>query len=56
LGSRTTRGNFRTGCAFEAEKSVKLVAEDFEIDKEAVGQAIAFEEQLRAGAGLEDQT
>lgn len=40
--------------AFQAEKSVALVAEDFDLDKEAVNQAIAFEERLRAGAGVED--
>lgn len=42
--------------AFDAEKSVALVAEDFEIDPESVNQAIAFEERLRAGAGFENQT
>jgi uncharacterized protein (DUF433 family) len=41
--------------AFEAEKSVGFVAEDFEVDKEGVTQAVAFEERLRAGAGFEDQ-
>jgi uncharacterized protein (DUF433 family) len=41
--------------AFEAEKSTVLVANDFEIDQEAVNQAIAFEEKLRGGAGLENQ-
>jgi uncharacterized protein (DUF433 family) len=41
--------------AFEAEKSTMLVANDFEIDQEAVNQAIAFEEKLRGGVGLENQ-
>jgi uncharacterized protein (DUF433 family) len=41
--------------AFDAEESVGLVAEDFEIDQEAVNQAIAFEERMRTGAGVEDQ-
>jgi uncharacterized protein (DUF433 family) len=41
--------------AFEAEKSLAMVAEDYEIDEQAVSQAIAFEERLRAGAGVEDQ-
>jgi len=41
--------------AFEADKNVRLVAEDFDIDQEAVNQAVAFEERLRAGTGIEDQ-
>ena len=41
--------------AFDAEKNVAAVAEDYEIDDEAVNQAIAFEERLRVGAGVEDQ-
>lgn len=41
--------------AFEAEKNAKNVAEDFEVDEEAVSQAIAFEKRLRSGAGIEDQ-
>jgi uncharacterized protein (DUF433 family) len=41
--------------AFEADNSIGIVAEDFEIDREAVGQAVAFEQRLRAGAGFEDQ-
>src|SRR3984893_5113282 len=42
--------------AFEAARQVAIVAEDFDIDRDAVNQAIAFEERLRAGAGVEDQT
>jgi uncharacterized protein (DUF433 family) len=42
--------------AFEAERQVRAVADDFEIDVEAVNQAIAFEDRLRAGAVIEDQT
>jgi len=42
--------------AFESERQVAIVAEDFDIDRDAVNQAIAFEERLRAGAGVEDQT
>lgn len=41
--------------AFQADESASDVAEDFEIDEEAVNQAIAFEKRLRAGAGFEDQ-
>jgi uncharacterized protein (DUF433 family) len=41
--------------AFEAERQVANVAEDFDIDQEAVNQAIAFEQRLRAGVGIEDQ-
>jgi uncharacterized protein (DUF433 family) len=40
--------------AFEAEGSVENVADDFELDKEAVEQAIAFEERLRGGTLIED--
>jgi len=42
--------------AFHAEGSVAQVAEDFEIDVEAINQAIDFEERLRAGEWLEDKT
>jgi hypothetical protein len=41
--------------AFQAEKATGLVAEDFEVDEEAVTQAVGFEERLLAGAGFEDQ-
>jgi uncharacterized protein (DUF433 family) len=41
--------------AFEAEQQVRSVVDDFEIDQEAVNQAIAFEQRLRAGAGIENQ-
>ncbi len=41
--------------AFQAEKSIGLVSEDFEVDEDAVRQAVGFEERLRAGAGFEDQ-
>ena len=42
--------------AFEAEREVQMVAEDFEVDQDAVSQAIAFEERLRrVGVGVEDQ-
>jgi uncharacterized protein (DUF433 family) len=42
--------------AFEAERQVAIVADDFDIDLDAVNQAIAFEERLRVGIGVEDQT
>lgn len=41
--------------AFQAEGRIGPVAEDFDIDEEAINQAIAFEERLRAGVGFEDQ-
>jgi uncharacterized protein (DUF433 family) len=41
--------------AFQAEGSIGLVAGDFELEEDAVNQAIAFEERLRTGAGVEDQ-
>jgi uncharacterized protein (DUF433 family) len=41
--------------AYDAEQSIQLVSEDFEIDREAVRQAITFEKKLRAGGGVEDQ-
>jgi uncharacterized protein (DUF433 family) len=40
--------------AFEAEGNVANVVDDYEIDREAVEQAIAFEEKLRGGALVED--
>jgi len=40
--------------AFQAEGSVASVAADFEIDKEAVEQAIEYEERLRGGEAVED--
>jgi uncharacterized protein (DUF433 family) len=40
--------------AFEAEGSVASVAADFELDEDAVEQAVAFEEKLRGGALIED--
>jgi uncharacterized protein (DUF433 family) len=42
--------------AFEAEKSISSVAADFELDEEAVEQAVAFEQKLRSGALIEDTT
>ena len=41
--------------AFQAEGSVANVATDFDIDEEAVEQAVAYEARLRGGAGIEDQ-
>ncbi|MBV9235778.1 MAG: DUF433 domain-containing protein [Xanthobacteraceae bacterium] len=41
--------------AFDADHSATSIADDFNIDQEAVEQAVAFEEILRRGAGLEDQ-
>jgi uncharacterized protein (DUF433 family)/DNA-binding transcriptional MerR regulator len=41
--------------AAEAEGDVKIVAEDFEVDEEAVVQAVAYERSLRAGAVVEDK-
>ena len=40
---------------FLAEGRAAPIAEDFEIDEEAINQAVAFEQRLRAGAGIEDQ-
>jgi uncharacterized protein (DUF433 family) len=40
--------------AFEAENSIQSVAADFELDEEAVKQAVAFERKLRSGALVED--
>ena len=41
--------------AFQAEKSTGVVSEDFEVDEDAVAQAVGFEQRLRTGAGFEDQ-
>ncbi len=41
--------------AFEELKAVEEVAADFELDRDAVEQAISFEERLRGGALVEDQ-
>jgi uncharacterized protein (DUF433 family) len=41
--------------AHEAEGSIKAVSEDFEIDEEAVAQAVAYEQLLRSGAEVENQ-
>lgn len=40
--------------AFQAEASIANVAADFDIDKEAVEQAVAYEEMLRGGEPVED--
>jgi uncharacterized protein (DUF433 family) len=40
--------------AVEAEGDMDAVAEDFEIDEEAVAQAVAYEHSLSAGARVED--
>jgi uncharacterized protein (DUF433 family) len=40
--------------AFQAEGSVASVAEDFDIDQDAVEQAVAYEERLRGGDAVED--
>ena len=40
--------------AFQAEGNIADVAADFEIDVEAVEQAIAYEERLRGGEAIED--
>jgi uncharacterized protein (DUF433 family) len=40
--------------AFQAEGTIANVAADFDIDEEAVQQAVAYEELLRRGAAVED--
>jgi uncharacterized protein (DUF433 family) len=42
--------------AFQAEGSITSVAIDFDIDEEAVVQAVAYEERLRGGDAVEDPT
>lgn len=42
--------------AYEAEGDILSVATDFELDEEAVEQAVAFEWKLRNGALVEDTT
>jgi uncharacterized protein (DUF433 family)/DNA-binding transcriptional MerR regulator len=41
--------------AAQAEGDLAAVAEDFAIDKEAVAQAVAYEQSLSAGARIEDK-
>jgi uncharacterized protein (DUF433 family) len=41
--------------AAETEGDIATVAEDFEIDNEAVAQAVAYENSLSAGARIEDK-
>jgi uncharacterized protein (DUF433 family) len=41
--------------AATAEGSLSAVAEDFEIDKDAVAQAVAYEQSLRADANFENK-
>jgi uncharacterized protein (DUF433 family) len=42
--------------AHETERSIRAVADDFEIEEESVAQAVAYEHLLRSGAGVENQT
>jgi uncharacterized protein (DUF433 family) len=42
--------------AFQAEGSIASVAVDFDIDEDAVEQAVAYEEKLRGGEAVEDPT
>ncbi len=41
--------------ATEADGDLAAVAEDFEIDEEAVAQAVAYEQSLSAGVRVEDK-